>query len=357
MLPGSRPCARAAVGALSMMRSAHPSRSVHVDVSSLRGKHLDSLFSLSGAEMSALLDLSSALKASLRRGGAGAGGRGGYAPLRGRSLAMLFQKRSTRTRVSTEAGFAMLGGHPLFLGSEDIQLGKNESLRDTARVLSRFNDGILARVYGHADIEGLCAEASVPVINALSDREHPLQGLADMLTMREAFGALRGLTVAWVGDGNNVCATLLSAAPAMGFDVQVATPPGYGVAPALLARATAAAAAAGTRIAVGADPRAALAGAHVVATDTWVSMGQEAEKAARQAAFAGFQVTERLAADAGAHPEWRFLHCLPRKPDEVDDEVFYSPRRSLVWDEAENRMWTVMAVLLAQMDGGAAVPA
>jgi ornithine carbamoyltransferase len=245
--------------------------------------------------------------------------------------------------------------HPA--GSEDIQLGKNESLRDTARVLSRFNDGILARVYGHADIEGLCAEASVPVINALSDREHPLQGLADMLTMREAFGALRGLTVAWVGDGNNVCATLLSAAPAMGFDVQVATPPGYGVAPALLARATAAAAAAGTRIAVGADPRAALAGAHVVATDTWVSMGQEAEKAARQAAFAGFQVTERLAADAGAHPEWRFLHCLPRKPDEVDDEVFYSPRRSLVWDEAENRMWTVMAVLLAQMDGGAVVPA
>lgn len=227
---------------------------------------------------------------------------------------------------------------------------------DTARVLSRFNDGILARVYAHADIEGLCAEASVPVINALSDREHPLQGLADMLTMREAFGSLHGLTVAWVGDGNNVCATLLAAAGPMGFHMQVATPAGYEVERATLAAARARAVAAGTRLTVGTDPLAALAGADVIVTDTWVSMGQEAEKARRQADFRGFQVTERLAKEAGARPGWRFMHCLPRKPDEVDDAVFYSPERSLVWDEAENRMWTVMAVLLAQMDGGAAVP-
>ena len=229
-------------------------------------------------------------------------------------------------------------------------------MRDTARVLSRFNDGILARVGAHADIVGLCAEASVPVINALSDAEHPLQGLADLQTMREAFGSLRGLTVAWVGDGNNVAATLASASGVMGFHLQLACPRGYELAPAMLARARAAAAAAGTRLETGADPRAALAGAHAVFTDTWVSMGQEAERARRLADFAGYQVTERLAAEAGAHPDWKFLHCLPRKPEEVDDEVFDSRKRSLVWDEAENRMWTTMAVLIALMEGGVVLP-
>lgn len=395
--------AAASAAALPRASASRPAaRALHIDASSLKGRHLDSLFSLSAAELTTLLDLSAALKRALRKSTVA------YAPLRGRSLAMIFQKRSTRTRVSTEAGFARLGGHPIFLGaprragsphrrsraaedavrecaaaaggggarrrsppcpcplfapppscagSEDIQLGQNESLADTARVLSRFNDGILARVYAHGDIEGLCAESAVPVINALSDREHPLQGLADLLTLREHFGSLRGLTLAWVGDGNNVAHTLLSAAGPMGYHMQLAMPPGYACDAAVLARARRAAAAAGTRIEVGTDARAALAGAHVVVTDTWVSMGQEAEKAARLAAFAGFQVTERLAAEAGAHPQWRFLHCLPRKPEEVDDAVFYSPTRSLVWDEAENRMWTVMAVLLAQMDGGAVLPA
>lgn len=278
-----------------------------------------------------------------------------YQPLRGSTMSMIFQKRSTRTRVSTEAGFAKLGGHALFLSSDDIQLGKNESLRDTARVLSRYNDIILARVYAHSDITELCAESAVPVINALSDSDHPLQGLADLLTLREHFGSLKGLTLAWVGDGNNIAHTLLSAAGPMGYNIQLATPRGYECEPAVMARAQALADAAGTRITVSHAPADALKGADVVVTDTWVSMGQEEQKAARIRDFAGYKVTEALVRDAGAAPHWKFLHCLPRKQEEVEDAVFYSPR-SLVWDEAENRMWTVMAVALAQLQGGAAIP-
>jgi len=244
---------------------------------------------------------------------------------------------------------------PPAAGSEDIQLGKNESLRDTARVLSRFNELILARVYAHADIEELCREATVPVINALSDMDHPLQGLADLLTLREEYGGLRGLTLAWVGDGNNIAHTLLSAAGKMGYNLRLATPKGYECDAGVLARAQALAAAAGTSIVLTHDPREALAGCDVVVTDTWVSMGQEAEKAQRLAAFEGYQVTEALLRESGARPGWRFLHCLPRKPEEVEDAVFYSDR-SLVWDEAENRMWTVMAVALAQLRGGAEIP-
>ena len=241
-------------------------------------------------------------------------------------------------------------------GSEDIQLGKNESMKDTARVLSRFTDVLLARVYAHADITQLCAESSVPVINALSDLTHPLQGLADLMTLRQHFGTTKGLTLAWVGDGNNIAHTLLSAAAQCGFNLKLATPPGYEPSAAVLARARTLAAAAGVRILTTNDPLEAVAGAHAIITDTWVSMGQESEAAMRKAAFAGYQVTEALAAEGGADPKWVFLHCLPRKPQEVDDAVFYSPTRSLVWDEAENRKWTVMAVALAQLHGGADVP-
>lgn len=247
--------------------------------------------------------------------------------------------------------------HPRPAGSEDIQLGKNESLRDTAAVLSRFNDVLLARVYGHADIEELCVHATVPVINALSDMHHPLQGLADLMTLQQRFGgSLAGLTVAWVGDGNNIAHTLMSAAGPCGFNLRVATPAGYETDAGVAARADAAAAAGGVTIWRGTDPAEGVAGAHVIVTDTWVSMGQEAEAAARMAAFKGYQVTEAMAAAGGAHPNWVFLHCLPRKPQEVDDAVFYGPR-SLAWDEAENRKWTVMAVALAQLEGGAELPA
>ena len=292
---------------------------------------------------------------------------------------MLFQKRSTRTRVSAESGFTQLGGHAIFLGesclpsivarprcsvappltlpptpptgSDDIQLGKNETLRDTAVVLSRYSDVVLARVFGHADIVALCRHSTSPVINALSDTYHPLQLLADVQTLEERFGSVEGLTLAWVGDGNNILNTFLSAAGHLGFHVQYATPKGFEPSAELVTRARAFAASSGVRIEGYNDPLAAVRGADVIVTDTWVSMGQEGEAAARKAAFAGYQVTEELATRGGARPGWALLHCLPRKPEEVDDAVFYGPR-SLVWDEAENRKWTFQAVVLAQILGG-----
>lgn len=228
-------------------------------------------------------------------------------------------------------------------------------MRDTARVLSRYNDVLLARVFGHGDIVELCAEATVPVINALSDLHHPLQGLADFLTLREHFGGIRGLTIAWVGDGNNITNTFLSAAGKLGYNLRVATPPGFACDVGVVARAAAEAAAAGVSLHFTHNPKEAVRGADVIVTDTWVSMGQEAEASLRLQRFDGYQVTERLAEEGGARPGWVFLHCLPRKSQEVDDAVFYSGR-ALVFDEAENRKWTVMAVALAQIMGGASIP-
>jgi ornithine carbamoyltransferase len=271
-------------------------------------------------------------------------------PLTGRSVSMIFQKRSTRTRVSTETGMALLGGHSLFLGPSDIQLGVNESMRDTALVLSRFNDLILARVFGHADVVALAEHATVPVINALSDRHHPLQTLADLMTLQEHFGRnhadLAGKTVAWVGDGNNVLHDLALGSAMLGMNVNVATPVGYEMNAEILATTKALAAQHGGTVKVTNVAAEAVQKAHVVVTDTWVSMGQEDEYAKRVAEFAGYQVDNKLMAHAD--PTAVFLHCLPRHQEEVADEVFYSPK-SLVFAEAENRMWTVMAVMAAQL--------
>ena len=221
-------------------------------------------------------------------------------------------------------------------------------------MLSRLNDVLLARVFGHADIVELAAHASVPVINALSDKHHPLQGLADVMTLDEHFGSFAGRTLAWVGDGNNIAHTLLSAAGKRGFHMRVATPAGFEPDAGIVAAARADAARAGGTITLTADPAEAVHGADAIVTDTWVSMGQEAEAAERVRRFAGYQVTEAMA--AGAAPGWVFLHCLPRKPYEVDDAVFYSRQRSLVFEAAGNRKWTVMAVVLAQLLGGADLP-
>lgn len=319
-----------------------------VDLAGLRGRHVLDLFSFSRADISGVLEASKLLKRALRDE------RLVYQPLKGRSMSMIFQKRSTRTRVSAESGMADLGGHALFLGEQDIQLGKNETLRDTAEVLGRFNDVILARVFGHKDVLELAEfSGGTPVINALSDMHHPLQGLADLLTLEEHFGpgSLAGLRIAWVGDGNNILHTLLSCSATMGFHVAAATPRGYEPDADVVARAKRAAAVAGTRIDLYNDPRDALKGADAIVTDTWVSMGQEKDKASRLQAFNGYQVTEAMVAAGGAAPHWVFLHCLPRKPEEVDDAVFYS-KRSLVFPEAENRKWTVMAVLCGLLQGG-----
>lgn len=262
-------------------------------------------------------------------------------------MSMIFQKRSTRTRVSTETGMFMLGGHALFLGPSDIQLGVNESMRDTACVLSRFNDLILARVYAHSDIEDLAKYSTVPIINALSDLHHPLQTLADLMALQQKFGMdLSGKTLSWVGDGNNVLHSLMVGCVKMGMNVNIATPAGYEPDAAIMAQTEQLAAENGVKVMTTTVADEAVKGADVIVTDTWVSMGQEDEYAKRVAEFDGYQVNTELMAKA--NPGAVFLHCLPRHVEEVTDEVIYSDA-SLVFPEAENRMWTVMAVMAAQL--------
>lgn len=260
---------------------------------------------------------------------------------------MIFQKRSTRTRVSTETGMNLLGGQSLFLGPSDIQLGVNESMRDTALVLSRFNSIILARVFSHDDISELSKWATVPVINALSDMHHPLQTLADLMALEDHFGDLRGKTLAWVGDGNNVLHDLMLGGAKLGMNIRIATPVGYECNAGVLETTKKLGADSGTKdVFVTNVASEAVKESDVVVTDTWVSMGQEAEYAKRVKEFDGYQVNATLMKQA--NPGAVFLHCLPRHPEEVSDEVFYS-EQSLVFPEAENRMWTVMAVMAAQL--------
>uniref|UniRef100_A0A7S3LD54 ornithine carbamoyltransferase n=1 Tax=Amphora coffeiformis TaxID=265554 RepID=A0A7S3LD54_9STRA len=313
-------------------------------VASLKGVDFMSIDQLSKSELQGLLDLSHHYKKiysdksnskTLPR------------PLTGMSMSMIFQKRSTRTRVSSETGMALLGGHALFLGPSDIQLGVNETMRDTASVLGRFNDVVLARVFGHNDVVELAKYSDVPVINALSDLHHPLQTLADLMVLQEHFGKdLSGKTVAWCGDGNNVLHDLMLGSAILGMNVNIATPKGYEPNAAIMQKAKDFAAASGASIMTTTIAADAVKGADVVVTDTWVSMGQEDEYAKRVADFDGYQVNTELMAKA--NPGAVFLHCLPRHPEEVTDEVIYS-KASLVFPEAENRMWTVMAVVAAQL--------
>ncbi|KAG6809166.1 hypothetical protein H0H92_001342 [Tricholoma furcatifolium] len=289
-----------------------------------------------------------------------------------KSVALLFSKRSTRTRLASETATSLLGGRALFLGKEDIQLGVNESVRDSARVIGGMCQGIFARVGEHEEIEELAKYSPVPVINALSSLWHPTQILADLLTLHEnahlfrdrkptpegtepkpeptprghlergaALPELRPLTVAYVGDSANVLHDMLVTYPRLGHALRVASPAQYRAPAAVWARVEELGCDKG--IWWGTDPREAVAGADVVVTDTWISMGQEAEKAERLKAFNGYQVTEQMCKEGGANPNWKFLHCLPRKPDEVDDEVFYGPR-SLVFYESDNRKWSIMAL-------------
>jgi ornithine carbamoyltransferase len=311
-------------------------------LSTLKGQHFVSIDQLSNDELKGLLEYSHKLKEV-------------YSdkskplpkPLDGHSMSMIFQKRSTRTRVSTETGMAMLGGHALFLGPSDIQLGVNESMRDTACVLSRFNQIVLARVFAHDDIIELAKYSTVPVINALSDLHHPLQTLADLMALQQHFGLdLRGKTVAWVGDGNNVLHDLMLGSVKLGMNVKIATPAGYEPNADILAKTIELAAENGASVTSTTVADEAVNGADVVVTDTWVSMGQEDEYAKRVKEFDGYQVNTELMGKA--NPGAVFLHCLPRHPEEVTDEVIYSDA-SLVFPEAENRMWTVMAVMSAQL--------
>lgn len=261
-------------------------------------------------------------------------------PLAGRTLAMIFEKSSTRTRVSFEVGTFQLGGHALFLSSRDIQIGRGEPIGDTARVLSRYVDGIMIRTFAHETVEELARFASVPVINGLTDLLHPCQVMADVMTIQEAFGTdLRPRRIAWVGDGNNMANSWLNAAYRFGFELRLACPEGYRPDPAILERAQGEA-----PIRLTTDPREAIEGADVVNTDVWTSMGQEAEAERRIRAFAGYHVDEALMETAADNAI--FLHCLPaHRGEEVSDGVIEG-RWSRVWDEAENRLHAQKGVLL-----------
>ncbi len=288
----------------------------------LRGRSLTRTRDWTAAELEAVLDLADDLKAKQRL-------REPHRLLEGCTLGLLFRKHSTRTRVSLEVAAAHLGATALYLPGEQLQLARGETIEDTARVLSRYLDAIAIRTHAQAEVDAFAAVASIPVVNALTDEAHPLQALADLQTIRERFGTLDGIRVAWVGDGNNVCTSLAEACSLLGAEFVCAAPGGYEPAD--------------SEVAAVADPREAVAGAQVVVTDVWTSMGQEDEAADRRAAFAGFTVDAALL--AGADPDAIVLHCLPAHPgEEIAADVLHGPR-SAVWDEAENRLHTAKAVL------------
>jgi ornithine carbamoyltransferase len=268
--------------------------------------------------------------------------------LPGQTLAMIFEKSSTRTRVSFEVGMYQLGGHALFLSARDIQLGRGEPIEDTARVLSRYVDGIMARTFAHKTVTDLAQYASVPVINGLTDLTHPCQSMTDYFTAWEKFGGeLKGRKLAYVGDGNNMAHSLLLAAPKVGMDVAVATPAGYAPDPAIVRQAGEAAKAAGTNVLVTTRIEEAVAGADVVETDVWASMGQEGEAEKRHRDFAGWIIDPKVMSLAKSSAI--FMHCLPaHRGEEVAAEVIDSPR-SVIYDEAENRLHVQKAILYTLM--------
>jgi ornithine carbamoyltransferase len=265
-------------------------------------------------------------------------------PLAGKSLAMIFMKSSTRTRVSFEVGAWQLGGHALFLSPRDVQLGRGEPIADTARVLSRYVDGIMIRTFAHSEIEELARYASVPVINGLTDLVHPCQVLADLLTVRQHLGGYKGKRFAWIGDGNNMANSWLNAAYVLGFELTLACPEGYDPNPMILQRAQSKA-----KVRVVRDPAEAADKADVVSTDVWASMGQEEEQAVREKAFNGYRVDSVLM--SRARKDAIFLHCLPaHRGEEVAADVIDGPQ-SRVWDEAENRLHIQKAIMAVLMGG------
>ncbi len=264
-------------------------------------------------------------------------------PLAGKTLGMIFQKSSTRTRVSFEVGMYQLGGHALFLSANDLQIGRGEPIKDTARVLSRYVDGVMIRTFDQNDVVEMAHYGTIPVINGLTDLLHPCQVMADVMTIQEAFGEdLAGRSVAWIGDGNNMANSWLNAAYRFGLEVRVATPEGYEPDPEIFERARGAATVMLTH-----DPREAAEGADVVTTDVWASMGQESEQQERMRAFHGFQVDEALMELAGANSI--FLHCLPAHRGEEVAEAVFEGNQSRVWDEAENRLHAQKAIMIKLM--------
>jgi ornithine carbamoyltransferase len=311
---------------------------------SLRGRDLVSAADLTPAEVRLVLETAARLKAEFV-----ATRRHAELPLARRTLAMLFEKPSLRTRVTFEAGMVQLGGHAIQLTAGNVGWGSREPVADVARNLERVVDAIVVRTGPHAVAEEFAAAASIPVINALTLHEHPCQALADIFTMREAFGRLEGLVVAFVGDGNNVFHSLALVGSGVGLEVRLAHPPGYGPDDGVVGTAQALAAASGGRLSLMSDPRAAVDGADVIYTDAWTSMGQEDETERRRAAFAAYQVNRELLAIAGR--DARVMHCLPaHRGEEITSEVMDGPQ-SLIFDQSENRLHAQKGLLVELLAG------
>ena len=303
-------------------------------------KHLLTLLEFSNQELLGLLSLGAKVKKTPGPW---------QKALTGKSLAMIFEKSSTRTRVSFEVGMTQLGGHALNLNGNELQLGRGETVSDTAQVLSRFVDGVMIRTFSHHTVEELSEYADVPIINGLTDSHHPCQALADLMTLQEEFKRLKGLQIVFVGDGNNVAHSLMIAAVKTGAHFRLVCPPGYEMDPSIVKQAKAEAKRTGAKVETTHEARGAVKGAHAVYTDVWTSMGQEAEKSKRLKAFKGYQVNETLMKES---PQAVFLHCLPaHRGEEVSAGVIDGPR-SRVWDEAENRLHAQKAVLLTLLGKG-----
>lgn len=300
-------------------------------------KHLLSINDLSLDNINEILCLASKLKSETKKGIE-------HHLLKGKTLGMIFSKSSTRTRVSFEVGMYQLGGYPLFLSSSDIQLGRGEPIYDTAKVLSRYIDGIMIRTFKQEDVELLAKHSEIPVINGLTDLAHPCQILADLLTIQEKKGTLKGLKLAYVGDGNNIAHSLLNGCSKVGMHISVATPPKYECDPTVVSQALENAKLSGSKVVLTNDPVEAVKNADVVYTDTWVSMGQESEKAEKLKIFKGFQVNSELM--QLANKDALFLHCLPAyRGLEVTSEVIDGPN-SAIFDEAENRLHVQKAAMV-----------
>ena len=306
----------------------------------LRGRDLLSLHHYTPGEIELILDTADYLRELNKKNIP-------HPYLRGKTLGMIFQKSSTRTRVSFEVGIYQLGGMGLFLSSSDIQLGRGESVADTARVLSRYLDGIMIRTFAQSDVEELARHAEVPVINGLTDLLHPCQVLADLQTIRQHKGRLAGLKLAFVGDGNNMAHSLLFGCAKTGISITVASPEEYMPRPEIVTAAIGDAAGTGAEIKVVSDPAEAVSGADVVITDVWASMGQESEQLSRARAFAPYQVSEELV--KYAKKDFIFLHCLPAHRGEEVTAVILDGPHSVVWDEAENRLHAQKAVMVLLM--------
>ena len=318
----------AAIRAHEMQRSSHTENSVK------ETRHFLAIPDFTKPEIEGLFRLAESMRT----------GKYDAKPLAGKSLAMIFMKSSTRTRVSFEVGMWQLGGHALFLSPRDVQLGRGEPIADTARVLSRYVDGIMIRTFAHAEIEELAKYSTVPVINGLTDLLHPCQILADLLTVKQHLGGYDGKRIAWIGDGNNMANSWINAAWRLGFELVLACPEGYDPDASILARAQKEA-----KVRVVRDPQEAADGAHVVNTDVWASMGQEEEQAIREKAFKGYMVDEKLMKRAKS--DAIFLHCLPaHRGEEVAAGVIDGPQ-SRVWDEAENRLHIQKAIMAVLMGG------